>query len=131
MTDRQNFSILIVDDEEFVRHLLTSFLGSIYDCIAAENAEVALVEMKTRSVDLVLTDVTMPGISGLELCDILRQSHPQTPVLILSALGDGSRKRAALEHGAFDFIEKPFDLTRLLNVVNQALQSDGSQPTVV
>src|ERR1700683_2549486 len=127
MTDGQIFSILIVDDEQFVRHLLSSFLGSKYVCTTAENADQALAEMKSRHIDLVMTDIIMPGISGLELCDIVRHSYPQTRVLIVSALGDGPRREAARKSGAVDFLEKPFDLKQVLSAVDRALEH---QPAV-
>jgi DNA-binding NtrC family response regulator len=121
MNDKTAFSILIVDDEEFVRHLLSSFLGAKYDCLTAENAKQALATMERTHVDLVVTDIMMPGISGLELCDTVRQRYPQTRTVVISALGDAPSRQAARERGAFDFIEKPFDLNLILSVVDRAL----------
>jgi DNA-binding NtrC family response regulator len=122
MNDKTAFSILIVDDEEFVRHLLSSFLSAKYDCLTAENAKQALATLETNHVDLVVTDIMMPGISGLDLCDALRQRYPQTRAIVISALGDGPSREAARERGAFDFIEKPFDLNLILSVVDRALR---------
>lgn len=127
MIDRPSFSILIVDDEEFVRHLLSSFLGTRHKCLTAASAVQALETLESNQVDLVMTDIMMPGISGLELCDIVRQFHPQTQIVIISALGDGGNRAAAKERGAFEFIEKPFDLNVLLSIVDRAMEAREAQ----
>ncbi|MGH9760767.1 MAG: response regulator [Blastocatellia bacterium] len=117
----QAFSILIVDDEEYVRQLLVSCLGSTYSCLAADNAEQAIEHLGNQQFDLVVTDITMPGISGLELCKMLRESHPGTPVLIISGLQGEVYRDQALKHGARGFIEKPFDLGNLMTLVDHTL----------
>jgi YesN/AraC family two-component response regulator len=118
----QVFSILIVDDEEYVRQLLVSCLGSDYCCCAADNAEQAIEHLESKQFDLVMTDITMPGISGLELCRMLRESHPRTPVLIISGLQGEAYKDQALKYGARGFIEKPFDLVNLVSLVDETLR---------
>jgi len=127
MTDERIYSVLIVDDERFVRQLLNSFLGSKYACSTAENGEQALQELKTRQIDLVMTDIKMPGMSGLELCDIVRRSYQQTQVVIISALADSARREAAQRCGAVEFIEKPFDLKHVLNTIERVLKSNSNR----
>ncbi|HYL98466.1 MAG TPA: response regulator [Blastocatellia bacterium] len=122
LDSEQAFSILIVDDEEYVRQLLVSCLGSTYICCAADNAEQAIERLESNEFDLVVTDITMPGISGLELCKILGESHPSTPVLIISGLRGESYRDQAIRLGARGFIEKPFDLGLLMNLVDQTLR---------
>ena len=117
----QALSILIVDDEEYVRQLLVSCLGSTYSCLAADNAEQAIEHLENQQFDLVVTDITMPGISGLELCKMLRESHPGTPVLIISGLQGEVYRDQALKYGARGFIEKPFDLGNLMTLVDHTL----------
>ena len=73
--------------------------------------------------DLVLLDLQMPGMSGVEVLDHLRREHPQLPVVILSGNQDVEPMRRALGNGAFDYIQKPFDITVLARVVAAAIGS--------
>ena len=73
--------------------------------------------------DLVLLDLQMPGMSGVEVLDHLRREHPRLPVVILSGNQDVQLTRRALGNGAFDYIQKPFDITVLARVVAAAIGS--------
>jgi len=123
MTESRSLSILIVDDEEFVRRLLTTLLSAKYRCVSASNANEALAEMETAPFDLVVTDIMMPGITGLELCEKVRKLYPHTQIVIISALADSGNREAARQRGAVGFIEKPFDLSLVQKVVDAALGS--------
>jgi two-component system response regulator FixJ len=72
----------------------------------------------------VLTDLRMPGMTGLELQAVLRERRIEVPVVVLTAHGDVATARAALKNGAFDFLEKPVDDTMLLEVLHNALRAD-------
>jgi len=72
----------------------------------------------------VLTDLRMPGMTGLELQAVLRERRIEVPVVVLTAHGDVATARAALKNGAFDFLEKPVDDTMLLEVLHSALRAD-------
>jgi DNA-binding NtrC family response regulator len=114
-------SILIVDDEEVIRELLKIYLGDTYDCSTVGSAEDAIERLESRSFDLVVTDITLPGLSGLELCGMVKASHPQTAVVVVSALTASHFARKAKQQGAYQFIQKPFDLADLGRVVGDAL----------
>jgi CheY-like chemotaxis protein len=114
-------SILIVDDEEPIRRLLASYLSAHFTCVTAKSAEEAKKLLAAAPFNLVLTDVTMPGASGIELCEYINTAHPTTRVVIVSAKpGAQSSSGAKLCH-AVDFIAKPFDLPQVLKTVKKAL----------
>ena len=77
-----------------------------------------------------LTDLRMPGMTGLELQTALRERHIELPVVVLTAHGDVATARAALKNGAFDFLEKPVDDAMLLDVLHNALRVDRERRSV-
>jgi putative two-component system response regulator len=105
-------TILIVDDEYSGRETLQSILeGEGYDLIMAENGPQAIQKAKTLLPDVILLDVMMPGMTGFEVCERIR-NDPQVaeiPIIILTALDDRESLLTALKAGADDFISKPFD----------------------
>jgi two-component system cell cycle response regulator len=110
--------ILVVDDDWMNRELLQAHLDG-YEVMSANNGERALQMALVRPPDLVIVDVRMPGISGYEFCSRLRANEiiSHVPVLMLSALeGEEPRKRA-LEAGANDLMNKPFDSVMLIERV--------------
>lgn len=119
---RTSASILIVDDDEAIRSLLCDCLGESYWRAAAANAEDAVTLLRSGSFDLVLSDITMPGTSGLELCRYVQQTFPRTVVVMISAMTDIEYAVEAMRQGAFDYITKPFDLTRVALAVERALR---------
>ena len=117
----EEVSILIVDDEEPIRKLLASYLSADYTCVTAKNAEEAKNLLAASSFNLVLTDITMPGASGIELCEHINTAHPGTLVVIVSAkVGEPNFIGAERGH-AVDFVAKPFDLSHVLKTVKSAL----------
>ncbi|MGI8918877.1 MAG: response regulator, partial [Pyrinomonadaceae bacterium] len=80
--------ILVVDDDEAIRDTLYELLSEEHACQTAETAEQALARLEVDSYDLVLTDISMPGLSGLELLGHVRQKYPDTPVIIISGSSD-------------------------------------------
>lgn len=124
-----SLSILIVDDEQMVRELLVSCLEDSYSCYTANNAVDALSCLKSRTFDLVVTDITMPGLSGLDFCRMLRDRYPSTAVLVISGLHADQYREEALASGALGLIQKPFDLTSLMNTVDQALKVRTQPPS--
>lgn len=117
----ENVSILIVDDEEPIRKLLASYLGASYTCVTAEDAEKAKGLLAASSFNLVLTDITMPGASGIELCEHISATYKGTVVIIISAQAGDQQSNEANRCHAFDFIAKPFDLSTVLSTVKRAL----------
>ncbi|MBW7848110.1 MAG: sigma-54-dependent Fis family transcriptional regulator [Bacteroidales bacterium] len=116
--------ILIVDDEENVRYSFKKFFRDGQTTIAeAKNGNEAINLLKKGEFDLVLMDIEMPGLSGLEAIQHIKKMHPNLPVIIMTAFGTTERVIAAMKYGAFEYIEKPFDLDRLKEIVKEALST--------
>ena len=80
--------ILVVDDDALIRNTLSELLSQQHQCQTAETAEIALAKLEAESFDVVLTDISMPGLSGLELLGHVLQKYPETPVIIISGISD-------------------------------------------
>ena len=115
-------AILIVDDDDSVRDVLYDLLGDEHLCHSASTAEQALAFIREQPYDVVLTDISMPGLSGVELLGNLRQTQPDTPVIIISGIGDSAHAEGLSRLGAFDFIYKPFQLETVERSVSLALE---------
>jgi response regulator RpfG family c-di-GMP phosphodiesterase len=115
-------SILIVDDDEAICSLLSDYLEDRYWCTTAASANEAISLLKSGSFNLVLSDITMPGASGLEICRFAQKACPLTVVVMISAMTDIDFATKAMRRGAFDYITKPFDLTGVTQAVERALQ---------
>jgi two-component system nitrogen regulation response regulator GlnG len=115
--------ILIVDDEESVRYSFRK-LFRVPGCeiIEAGNGLDAISVIKKEIPDLVLMDIEMPGLSGLEAIQQVKAIYPQMPVIIITAFGTTERVIAAMKYGAYEYLEKPFDVGRLKEVVTEALE---------
>ncbi|MGN6372078.1 MAG: response regulator transcription factor [Solirubrobacteraceae bacterium] len=119
-------SILVVDDEPAVRGALARALGlERYEVALAADAGEALELLCKRAYDLIVLDVLMPGMSGLELCRRLRQAEDRTPVLMLTARETIDDRVAGLDAGADDYLPKPFALRELLARVRALLRRAG------
>src|SRR6266576_2961094 len=114
-------AILIIDDEEQIRHLLTDLLSAEYECVQARSAEDALAVLETGTFDLVLSDINMRGITGLELIPRIHECAPDTVVMMISGQNTIDFAIEALRAGAFDFITKPMDLRQVQAGVARAL----------
>ena len=102
--------ILIVDDEEGVRKLLGRILGKNgYDTVSAPSAEEALRLVEADQFDLVITDIKMPGMDGLQLLQELKAFNPGLPIIVITAYGTVESAVQALRAGAYDYITKPFE----------------------
>jgi DNA-binding NtrC family response regulator len=119
-------AILIVDDDDSVRDVLYDLLSDEHLCHSASTAEQALAFIGEKPYDVVLTDISMPGLSGVELLGLLRQSQPDTPVIIISGIGDRTHAEGLKRLGAFDFIYKPFSLESVEGSVARALEHSRS-----
>jgi response regulator RpfG family c-di-GMP phosphodiesterase len=117
--------LLIVDDEDSVRLMLTRHLSEQYQCDVAPNAEVALACRQERNYDLIITDISMPGRSGLELLSDIRQADPEAFVIVCSGLSDIDSAIEALRRGAFDYIPKPFRMDQLSLIIERALRQQA------
>jgi YesN/AraC family two-component response regulator len=117
--------ILIVDDEETITFsLYQAFIKAPYDCevVTASSGEDALEKLEDGFFDLVITDIAMPGIDGLELLSIIKSRVPKTKVVIITAYGTDEREERAYKIGADKYIEKPFDISELRNLVFKMIE---------
>jgi two-component system KDP operon response regulator KdpE len=133
MNDRHR--ILVVDDEsQITRVLRTSLSSQGYDLRVANDGETALEIMKDWSPELVITDLSMPNMDGLELCRKLRLTT-QIPIIVLSVRGEEKTKVQALDAGADDYVTKPFGIEELLARVRANLRrapaSDGVEDSLI
>ena len=120
MTDT---SVLIVDDEEGIRETLSGiFQDEGYNVITAGSGEEALKILKEQSPDLVLLDVWLSGIDGIETLQEIKKTNPELPVVIISGHGNIELAVKATHVGAYDFLEKPLSLERVLLVARRALE---------
>ncbi|HVF51343.1 MAG TPA: HD domain-containing phosphohydrolase [Pyrinomonadaceae bacterium] len=114
--------ILITDDEPEIREVLFDLLSAEYDCTAVGSAEEALEAMREGEFSIVLSDIMMPSMSGLEMIPHVLSVAPDTVVVMISAMQNIESAISALRAGAFDYLMKPFDLQHVEAVVRRALE---------
>ena len=114
--------ILIVDDEPEITAILSDLFFGKYDCTTAGSAEQALALLGCKEYELVVSDITMPGMSGLDMIPHIRNSFPNTVVVMISGMQTVESAIDALRLGAFDYVMKPFDLRQVEAVVKRALE---------
>ena len=114
--------ILIVDDEASIRKSLAGVLGDEgYSCALASDGADALAQLESLHPALVLLDIWMPGMDGIETLRRMKAAHPETPVIMMSGHATISTAIKATKVGASDFIEKPLELDVVLNAIHRAL----------
>ena len=114
--------ILIIDDEEVVRQLFAESLSENYECVTAPNVQEALTLLAEKEFALAISDVQMPGLSGVELLRKIVSDFPSVAVIMVSGVDRTQRVRDALRLGAFDYLIKPCDLDVLQLSVERALE---------
>jgi PAS domain S-box-containing protein len=118
--------ILVIDDDEFVRSVLSRTLAQAnHQVTLAENGEQGVKIFKEGKFDIVLTDLGLPGISGWEVCRMIKEISPQTPVGMITGWGVEKNRSEVEEYGLDFFISKPFDFNQILNVVAETMASKG------
>jgi len=123
MTDSPaNPRLLIVDDEPEVRGVLHDLLSATYQCAEASSAEEALAQLREHVFDLVISDITMSGMSGLEMIPHVKTVSPDTVIVMISGMQTIESAINALRLGAFDYLMKPFDLRQAEAAVSRALE---------
>lgn len=118
--------ILIIEDEATIRRVLVKILteeNSSYQVTQAENGLAGIEKIKDEDFDLVLCDIKMPKMDGVEVLQAAKKIKPETPMVMISGHGDIDTAVQTMRLGAFDYISKPPDLNRLLNTVRIALNS--------
>jgi cyclic di-GMP phosphodiesterase len=114
--------ILIVDDEVEITEILADLLSEEYECTRAGSAEEALTRLQEGEFQLVISDITMPGMSGLDMIPHVKELSPDTVVVMISGMQTVESAIGALRLGAFDYLMKPFDLRQVEAVVKRALE---------
>jgi DNA-binding NtrC family response regulator len=121
-----SLTILIIDDEPHLPHQLARFLKKqSYEVYTSPDGETGLLELQKNSIDLVLLDVRLPQMSGLDVLGEIRKSDGALPVIMLTAYGDVQTAVAAMKMGALDYLIKGFDLEELLLSVQRGLETSA------
>ena len=111
-------TLLIVDDDDAIRGTLYDLLSDRYECHTASMAEEALQYLEIEKYDAVLTDIAMPGLTGIELLKRVQQANSGTPVILISGKGN---EQDLIGMGAFAYVTKPFTLDEIELVVERAV----------
>jgi len=116
-------TIMVVDDESSIRDIVSRKLESAgYECEVASDGEEALYKAFMQDFDLMLLDIRMPGLSGMEVLKKMVVDHPDTGVVMITAISETQTAVEAMKLGAFDYLTKPFNLDDLLVRVEKALE---------
>jgi DNA-binding NtrC family response regulator len=117
-------TILVIDDKDSMREMLTASLTSEgYDVEVAGSGDVGIAKSKEKHFDVILTDLKMPDISGMEVLTQVKEHDPETAVIVMTAYGTIETAVEAMKRGAFDFLQKPFDIDHLQMLVERALEN--------
>lgn len=121
-------SLLIVEDDVTIRETLFDLFSGDHSCFQTETAEAALEVLDKEHIDVVLTDISMPGMSGLELLGHTRQRWPSTEVIMMSGIRDKEYAGGLVRMGAFDYMAKPFALADVIRTVARATEKSQQPP---
>lgn len=116
--------VLVVDDDDVIRDTLCELLSTEYSCQTADTAEQALAKLEAQPFNVVLTDISMPGLNGMELLERVLKLYPNTPVIMISGLSDEEQAQSLISLGAFDYLLKPFRLEVVEASVKRAINRD-------
>jgi DNA-binding response OmpR family regulator len=124
MEENDKKRILIIEDDEEMRSLLKDFFKEEgYEADSVDKGTYALKKLMTESFALIITDIRMPGFSGLEILPGLKKLQPDTPVIVITAFGGEEAYRRALERGADAYLEKPVQLLQLRTLIHKMINS--------
>lgn len=118
--------ILVVDDDRAVSTVVRFTLEDKYDVATADSASDAFDHLASHKIDLVLMDIRMPGINGLEALKEIRKRHPGINVVMLTAYPTEDNMQKAFDSGAKGFLSKPFEVNELRSFVDNALSKKGN-----
>ncbi len=113
-------TILLIDDDSAVRGMLVKLFAGTHECHTADRAEQALEFLELEKYDVVVTDIAMPGLGGVEILKRIKQRHSNTPVIVISGKL-GEHQQSLIEMGAFAYLPKPFQLNEIEAAVNRAI----------
>lgn len=113
-------SVWIIDDEESIRTICTSALEDLFKIESFSNASHALLALNSTKPDLIITDIKMPGMSGLEFLDKVSEKYPELPTIIITAHANMDNALSAYKGGAFEYLTKPFDINEIRKLAIKA-----------
>jgi len=121
-------NVWIVDDDRSIRWVLEKALQQEgMESVSFDNADAALARLQREQPDVLISDIRMPGTSGLELLSTLRERLPKLPVIIMTAHSDLDSAVASYQGGAFEYLPKPFDVDEAVALVRRALAHSREQ----
>ncbi len=112
--------IMIIEDDEEMRSLLKDFFKEEgIETDSASNGSDALLELSKDHFDLIITDIRMPGLTGLDILPRIRRLKPETPIIVMTGYGSDDVRRRSLERGATVYLEKPIPLSKLKTLIRE------------
>lgn len=124
-------SIIVVDDERSMRDFLKILLEKEgYDVRTTDNGNEVLPMLKEHPADVVISDIRMPEIGGIQLLEIIKSKYPELPVIIITAFASPDDAVQAMRNSAFDYISKPFNVDELKSVISSAIHSANERPQI-
>ena|SRR5947209_5979020 len=121
-------SLLIVDDDQTFLDVLSELFSGEHLCHTASTAEEAIERLGARDYDVIVTDISMPGMSGEDLLGFVKAHQPRTPVLFISGSTNEERAERLMTKGAFDYLQKPFRLEEIARRVARAVEHRRRSP---
>ena len=115
----------IIDDEESIRMICSSALEDLFNIETFSNASEALIALNSKKPDLIITDIKMPGMSGLEFLEKVSKKYPDIPTIIITAHADIDNALSAYKGGAFEYLTKPFDLDDIRKLAIKATEKSN------
>jgi len=126
--DKPKTSILILDDEPIVsKRLKPSLEKKGYEVEAFTRGEDALARIGERAFDIVITDLKMEGVDGMQFLTEVKQRHPDTEVIVITGFATMATAKESFQKGVFDFLAKPFKLREITEVIERAERKIGSR----
>ena len=123
-------SVWILDDDRSIRWVLEKSLSKTgMNTVSFENGDDLLRRLEQESPDAIISDIRMPGISGLDLLSTIQESHPELPVIIMTAYSDLDSTVSSYNRGAFEYLPKPFDIEEAVAMTKRALDHARSRDT--
>ncbi|PIE79070.1 MAG: hypothetical protein CSA11_12405, partial [Chloroflexi bacterium] len=116
-------NLLLVEDESRMREVIKMLLSDLHLTIfEAEDGETAVDIFANETIQMVITDLKLPKLGGMQLLCQIKESHPEVPVIVITAFGSIDNAVEAIHQGAFDYVTKPFTEDKLRSCVKKALQ---------
>ena len=120
--------VLIVDDEQGMRDFLKILLEKEgHKVITANRGTKALEILETKDIELVISDIRMPEMSGIELLEVIKEKSPEMPMIMITAFASPDDAVIAMKNGAFDYISKPFNVEEIISVIRSATARNNSK----